>query len=47
MFDVAVLDSADEVPDPGAGAEFFGEFANQGRLHPFGRFDVAAGQERR
>lgn len=46
VFDVAVLDCANEACDLGFGAEFFAKLADQSHFHPLARFDVAAGQER-
>lgn len=43
VFEVAVLDRADESGNLGVGAEFFGDLADEGDLNSLARLDVAAG----
>lgn len=45
VFDVAVLNNADEPGDLGAGAKIFGNLADEGYLNALTRLDVPAGQK--
>ena len=45
VFDVAVLNNADEPGDLGVGTEFFGDIEDEGCFHALTRLDVPAGQK--